>query len=352
MPREYSLNAYLHFEAVARRGTLARAAEELLVSPSAVSQQVKLLESQLGIKLFRRDGRRLALTLAGEQLFEACSSPVRMLRDVRRHLGKTRSTWRLDIRVAPSFGVRWLGPRLSGFIRANPEWDLRVDAAPDPTDFDRELVDLDVRYGLGRWPGHFSDPVLADRVLPLCSPGYRDALDAAPDDLPALLAGARLIDSARALFRWEHWLGRQRMAGAGRAGSIVMDRSSMALQLARDGVGVVLESLALASGELADGSLVPLFPAVPVVEFPAYWAVCPRRHLERRVVTAFLEWLAGEAARHEAEVGAALAAHGLTAETVDARAELARRGERDGDRGGARDGDRDVDGAPPPGGTQ
>ena len=324
MPREHSLNAYLHFEAVARRGTVIRAAEELLVSPSAVSQQVKLLEQQLGIKLFRREGRRLTLTLEGEQLFEACSAPVRMLRDVRRHLGKARSTWRLDIRVAPSFGVRWLGPRLSRFIAANPDWDLRVDAAPDPTDFDRELVDLDIRYGLGDWPGHYSEAVMSDRVLPLCSPGYRDSLRADPQDLRGLLAGARLIDSARALCRWSWWLPRHGVDDVERAASMVMDRSSMALQLACDGAGVVLESLALAARELADGELVPLCPGVPVVAFPAYWIVCPRRHLSRRAVGTFVGWLGAEVAAHDAGLSGCMERYGLGVETIDARAELVR----------------------------
>lgn len=322
MPREHSLNAYLHFEAVARRGTLARAAEELLVSPSAVSQQLKLLEQQLGIKLFRREGRRLALTAEGEQLYEACSAPVRILRDVRRHLGKARSTWRLDIRVTPSFGVRWLGPRLSRFIAANPGWDLRVDAAPDPTDFDSEIMDLDIRYGLGGWAGHFSEAVMSDHVLPLCSPAYRDSLCVHADDLHGLLARARFIDSARALCRWDWWLPRHGITCVANARSIVMDRSSMALDLARDGMGVVLESLALASGELCDGSLVPLSIEAPVISFPAYWIVCPRRHLSRRVVGTFADWLASEIETHESRVRASLKHHALTVETIDAPAEL------------------------------
>ncbi|WP_281683612.1 LysR family transcriptional regulator, partial [Thalassobaculum salexigens] len=150
MPRTPNLNGFLYFETVARRGTITRAAEELSVSPSAVSQQIKLLEQQLGVRLFRREGRLLSLTLEGEQLFQTSATALRMLRDARRHLGKTRETYRLNLRVSPSFGVRWLGPRLSDFVARYPDWDLRADAAPDPTDFDREVMDLDIRYGTGQ----------------------------------------------------------------------------------------------------------------------------------------------------------------------------------------------------------
>jgi LysR family glycine cleavage system transcriptional activator len=99
------LNGLLYFETVACRGTITRAAEELSISSSAVSQQIKLLEQQLGLKPFRQEGR---------------------------HPGKTQETHRLSLRVTPSFGVRWLAPRLSGFVARHPDRDPRVDAAPDP----------------------------------------------------------------------------------------------------------------------------------------------------------------------------------------------------------------------------
>ena len=244
MPTDLKLNAYLFFEAVARRGTVARAAEELSVSPSAVSQQIKLLEQQIGIRLFRKDGRRLSLTLEGEQLFQASSNAIRILRETQRNLGVSLESRRLSVRVSPSFGVRWLSPRLADFVSQNPGWDIRVDAAPDPTNFEVEVMDLDIRYGLGNWPGYFTAPVTKDYVLPLCSPGYRDRLTAAGD----VWAEARLIDSARALCQWDFWLAKTGVQARNEK-QILMNRSSMAIQLALDGTGVVLESLALASQE-------------------------------------------------------------------------------------------------------
>lgn len=319
MSRNLNLNAFVYFEAVARRGTLTRAAEELSVSPSAVSQQVKLLEQQLGVKLFRRDGRVLSLTLEGEQLFQTSNTALRMLRVAREGLGKTHETRRLNLRVTPSFGVRWLGPRLSDFIARHPDWDLRVDAAPDPTDFDREIMDFDIRYGTGVWTGFHMQPVVQDHVLPLASPDYLSSLSGTGAER---LDQARLIDSARAICKWDFWLYRNGIETRANRKTILMDRSTMAIQLALDGVGVVLESLALVAQDVAEGRLVPVTPHLPVVSFPAYWLLCPQRYLRRRAVRLFLEWITVQAAAHEAQVAEIARDHGLTLEAVDAVTEL------------------------------
>lgn len=316
MSRTPNLNGFLYFETVARRGTITRAAEEMSVSPSAVSQQIKLLEQQLGVMLFRRQGRLLSLTLEGEQLFQTSNAALGMLRDARRHFGKTRDSHQLNMRVTPSFGVRWLGPRLHDFVTRYPEWDLRVDAAPDPTDFDREVMDLDIRYSTGHWQGFHGQPVLKDHVLPLASPDYLADLEPA-DDPAGLFNQARLIDSARAICQWDFWLNRNRLEIETNRKSILMDRSSMALQMALDRVGIVLESLALAAPLVAGGRLVPVCPAIPVLCFPAYWAICPARHLTRRPVRQFLTWIEGQMATHDADIARIGDTHGLSFETLE-----------------------------------
>ncbi|MGR3793223.1 LysR family transcriptional regulator [Vannielia sp. SX4] len=317
MARTENLNAILYFETVARRGTLSRAAEELSVSPSAVSQQIKLLEQQLGVKLFRRDGRQLSLTLEGEQLYQSAGTALRMLKDARRNLGRSRETRRLNLRVAPSFGVLWLGPRLSRFVEKHPEWELRVDAAPDPTDFDREVMDLDVRYGTGDWGGMHVEPVVDDHILPLATPEYLEALGEDP------FGKARFIDSARNLCQWDSWLLRNGIETRANRKTLLMDRSSMALQLALDGVGMVLESLVVAEREVTEGRLVPVAPKMPVLRFPAHWAICPSRYLNRKAVQIFLGWIAEEAERHGRDVEAIVARHGLTVESFESVTELA-----------------------------
>ncbi|SEL33282.1 LysR substrate-binding domain-containing protein [Pacificibacter marinus] len=322
MARLNSLNSYVFFEAVARRKSVTRAAEELLVSPSAVSQQVKLLEQQLGIKLFRREGRSSSLTLEGEQLFKASSAAIRMLKDAQRHLGKQHEARRLNLRVTPSFGVRWLGPRLADFVQSQPTWDLRVDAAPDPTDFDREIMDFDIRYGTAAWEGFECQPILSDQVLPLCAPAMRDDLRARfGTDPAAMLGGARLIDSARALCQWDFWLHRNGLSVESNTKSILLDRSSLALQMACDGAGVVLESLAVATGEVARGDLVPLTPTLPVVEFPAYWVVCPARHMKRRAVASFLTWISEQADLHKITTSSIMEQYDLSVDVLQSPAD-------------------------------
>ncbi|MBB4265459.1 LysR substrate-binding domain-containing protein [Roseospira visakhapatnamensis] len=310
MSRDPTLNGMLYFEAVARHGGVTKAAEELGVSASAVSQQIKLLEQQLGVRLFFREKRQFRLTADGERLFHSTSAAFRMIRDARQLVARQRERRQLILRVSPSFGVRWLGPRLAGFIHQHPSWDLHVDATPDPTDFDREAVDLDVRYGAGDWSGLYVEDILDDYVLPMCSPAYLAHLReiVTPSAGQADLIGqARLIDSVKTLYRWDAWLERAGITPATDDARLRFDRSSMALQLGVRGVGIVLESVTLAHDELADGTLVPVCPALGALRFPAYWLMGPSRNQSRRIVQLFRDWLREECARHEALTQALLA---------------------------------------------
>lgn len=290
MARDLSLNSMSHFEAVARLGGIARASEELQISASAVSQQIRLLEQQLGVKLFHREKRHLRLTIDGERLFQTTSQAFQSIREVRTAIVRQRESHNLSIRVSPSFGVRWLAPRLIEFCKANPTWDLRVDATPAFSDFETEVVDFDLRYGEGAWAGLHSDCIVKDLILPMCSPSYLEELKKVSSDPRDQLQNAHLIDSVKGYFRWDYWLPRNGIVGARTAYPYRFDRSSMSVQLAKDGAGVVLESTTLAFEELRSGQLVPVSSEFEVIEFPGYWLVCPSRHMSRRAVKAFSDW--------------------------------------------------------------
>lgn len=290
-----------YFEAVARLTSVTKAAEEIGVSPSAVSQQIRQIEQQLGIKLFRREKQRLVLTLDGDRLYHTANQAFRALRNARNAIARHRDTRNLAVRVSPSFGVRWLGPRLVDFIADNPDWRIRVDATPDFTEFETEAIDLDLRYGLGNWPGLHAHCVMNDFVLPLCSPAYLDRLNAISGDLAEQLSSAVLIDSAKMLYRWDVWLAGQGIELAEISYPVRFDRSSMAIELAKQGGGIALDSLTLALPEVQNGDLVPFAPQLPVVSFAAYWLVCPPRHLSRRIVRRFADWIEEGGAAHEAE---------------------------------------------------
>lgn len=297
MARDLNLNAMAHFEAVARLGGVVRAAEDLQVSASAVSQQIRILEQQLGVRLFHREKRHLRLTIDGERLFQTTSQAFQSIREVRSAIVRQRESHNLSIRVSPSFGVRWLAPRLIEFVRQHPNWDLRVDATPNFSEFETEVVDLDLRYGEGGWAGLYSDCVVNDFILPMCSPAYLEGLRAISSDPHEQLAKARLIDSVKAYFRWDYWLPRNGVQGATMAYPYRFDRSSMSVQLAKDSGGVILESTTLAFEELRRGELVALSTEFEAVEFPAYWLVCPARHMGRRSVKLFSDWVRSVGAR-------------------------------------------------------
>jgi LysR family transcriptional regulator, glycine cleavage system transcriptional activator len=299
--RDINLKATEHFEAVARLGSVTKAAEELQVSPSAVSQQINALEKQFGVKLFRREKRRLVLTLDGDRLFQTTTQAFRAIRNARSAIARQRDHRNLVIRVSPSFGVRWLGPRIADFAAQNPDWNIRVDATPDFTAFETEPVDFDLRYGLGGWTGLTVDCVLHDLVLPLCSPAYLERLQQFSGDPAAQLAEARLIDSVKMLFRWDLWLASNRIEVRDLSYPFRFDRSSMAIELAKQSGGMALDSVTLCLPELQRGELVPFSTAFAVIDFPAYWFVCPPRHLNRRIVKRFSDWLGEACEEHQAQ---------------------------------------------------
>ncbi len=297
--RDINLKATEYFDAVARLGTVTKAAAELDVSPSAVSQQIRHLETQLGAKLFRREKRRLVLTLDGDRLFQTTSQAFGALRNARSAIGRQRDVRSLTIRVSPSFGVRWLGPRIAAFAAENPDWNIRIDATPDFTAFDTEAVDFDLRYGLGGWPGLTVECFMHDLVLPMCSPDYREKLQASSDKIDEQLATARLIDSVKMLYRWDIWLAANRIDLPDLTYPFRFDRSSMSIEMAKQGGGLALDSVSLCLPELERGELVPFCPERAVVDFQAYWFVCPPRHLNRRIIKRFAEWLTETCQGHE-----------------------------------------------------
>ncbi|MDE3081509.1 MAG: LysR family transcriptional regulator, partial [Paracoccaceae bacterium] len=229
--RDINLKATEYFEAVVRLGTVTKAAEELGISPSAVSQQIRLLETQFGVRLFRREKQRLILTLDGDRLFQTATHAFAAMRNARSAIIQQRNVRSLTIRVSPSFGVRWLGPRIAHFASENPEWNIRIDATPDFSAFDTEAVDLDLRYGLGGWPGLAVTRVMNDLVLPLCSPEYLKELQRHSDDPIAQLGAARLIDSVKTLYRWDLWLASNRNELPDLSYQFRFDRSSMAIEM-------------------------------------------------------------------------------------------------------------------------
>jgi LysR family glycine cleavage system transcriptional activator len=292
-PRLPSLNALRAFEAAARLASVSRAAAELHVTHSAVSHQIKSLESEIGVPLFRRVGRGVMATAVGEQLEAALSDAfARMARAVQQaRLGDRAGL--LTVSVEPSFAARWLVLRLGRFRAAHPEIDLRLSPTSAVADFAREDVDVAIRHGRGPWRGLQADHLMPARVFPVCSPAVLAAEP--PLAIPADLGRHTLLHEDSGLY-WSEWLG---AAGAGEVDAARgprFDSAHLTLAAAEAGQGVALADDALAAMELADGRLIRLFD-VEIATDKAYWLVYPPAAADRPKVAAFRAWLLAEAGR-------------------------------------------------------
>lgn len=286
------------FQTVARCGSVARAADVLHVTPSAVSQQVQSLEAYLGTALLVKTGRGVALTESGERYFEMIGDEVARIEEATRFIQGYRSSTTLTVRASPSLATKWLRPRLRSFLDENPGVDVRIDGTSDVSDFSREAVDVEIRHGDGRWQGLHVDGFASERFFPVCAPHYCQA-----GSIDALaVVSHRLIYSVKAQVQWETWFDMVGHRPSERWQKILFDRSHMAIDAAADGLGIALESDLMASGELRSGALVcPVGGNVQAVA-TTQWIVCPYEHLRQHKVKLFLEWLDVERAAWRKEV--------------------------------------------------
>ena len=292
-----SLNALRAFEAAARHGSLSRAAEELHVTHSAVSHQIKALETELGVPLLRRAGRGVAVTAVGQQLEAALGDAfARIARAVRLARQGDRGAV-LNVSVEPSFAVRWLVLRLGRFHAAHPEIDLRLAATGTLADFVRDGVDIAIRYGRGDWPGLQTEHLLAISSFPVCSPAL---LGKGPvPEHPADLTRHALLHEDDGTF-WRQWLAAAGAPDVDAGRGLRFDDTHLALAAAEAGQGVALGDEALAAAALAEGRLLRLF-RTEVATDKAYWLVHPPEAAAQPKVAAFRDWLLGEIRGAEAQ---------------------------------------------------
>jgi LysR family glycine cleavage system transcriptional activator len=259
------LAALRAFEAAARHSSFKRAASELAVTPTAISHQIRLLEATLGLQLFVRGTRRVDLTPAGARLFPALRDGFDGFEQAIRELGKPRREV-LTLSATPLFTARWLVPRVDGFRAANPGVDLRLHATSEVVDLLGGEADAAIRYGRGPFPGLFSEPLIAQDFVPMCSPTL------------GLTAQEQMRDAPLLHNEWRHqgpdtptWARWGRVAGIDGVDwtrGVTFTDEAHVIQAAIAGQGVALLSPLLLSAELEQGSLVhPFGPALPGVHF-------------------------------------------------------------------------------------
>lgn len=248
------LTAIRAFEAAGRLGTFAAAAGELGVTPSAVSHQVAALERHLGLRLFKRNGRRIALSGAGETYLRQVGDCLDRLGAATASLRDGSAQTALTVLCAPSFASKWLLPRIDTFVAAHPEWQVRIVASTA-----RSLTsdaDVGIFYGQPDDPGLATEPIVRERLVVLCSPMLleRGAPLAAPGDITR-----HVLIEANNRRVWKNWLDMHGLGASDVRTMMSVERSLFAIDAAVRGVGIILESDFLAAEEIADGRLVAPF---------------------------------------------------------------------------------------------
>ena len=283
------LRALAAFEAAARNLSFQKAAAELNVTPSAISQQIRILEENLALTLFKRLNRRILLTEAGELYYASVALAFSSMAEATDRIHQHLNPHILMIRSSPSFAVKWLLPRLPDFIARHPEIDVRLDGTNEKTDFAREAVDIEFRVGTGDWKGLHVEPIHRDVIVPLACPRLVEAAGLqAPTDLGK---GVRLIHSVKCPVSWEMWLTANHIPASVGFRGARFDRSFMAIDAAVNGLGVALDSEVLAEADLREGRLVIPFRGRQEFVCQILWMVCPFENLQRRTVVRFREWL-------------------------------------------------------------
>ena len=289
-----SLHALQVFDAAAQRLSFTAAARDLHVTQTAVSHQIRSLEAELGTALFRRMPRKLALTDAGQawaselrQIFLRLEQAHQRLRTRARSLRPI-----VALSTLPSFGSRWLVPRLGRFLAAQPEVEVRVSATESLVDFELEPIDICIRFGSGRYPHLFKEKLADDSWLAVCSPAFlsRHKLQS-----PADLEQHSLLQDSH-VEAWPRWFAAQRKRLSQHQRYTQLTDSSMVVEAAILGQGVALARRSLSLDELAAGRLVLPFPKVaPIPTGLAYYLVGPRENFKRQEIAAFLSWIRQEA---------------------------------------------------------
>ncbi len=292
------LNAFRTFEAAARLGGFAAAAEELLVTPAAVSQQIKTLEGQLGVALFRRLPRGLELTAAAKELLPQVSAGLAHFERGIGRLGGGELAGPLVVTAPPSLASLWLVPRLGSFADQYPDIQLQVGSREVPPDLNAGEADIRITYGMGNYPGLKVQQIMPDMIFPVCAPSL---LNRQPLRRFADLRNFRLledvrIDAAEPGMTWARWLRDEGVEPPPRTGFLEFTNSILLIQAAVAGLGVGLGRMSLAWEHLDRGTLVRPFAAERVADY-AYYAVTTEAGAERRRVRVFLEWLFAEAGK-------------------------------------------------------
>lgn len=287
-----SLNALRAFEAAARHASFTKAAAELHVTQGAVSHQVKALEAELGVALFRRLHQRLELTPAGVSYLPAVRDGFDRLEGGTAELLARERSNLLTVSMSPNFAAKWLVHRFGNFTERHPDIELRISPSIQRVDFQGDNVDMAIRHGDGRWPELHVARLCGEELFPVCSPRLLE--DGPPLREPADLRHYTLLHD-EGWQDWPVWFEAAGVRGLDAAKGPVLEYKSLAIDAACQGRGIALARTMLAAADLLAGRLVrPFALALPAPY--AYHIVCPKYAADRHKIVVFREWILAEAA--------------------------------------------------------
>jgi LysR family transcriptional regulator, glycine cleavage system transcriptional activator len=291
-----ALDLLVGFESAARHLSFTKAGEELFLTQSAVSRQMKELEDQLGVALFERRPRALALTEAGQQFYASAAQVLATMRGATERLRAQSGRRRpLSVTTTSSFAALWLIPRLAGFTRTHPGIDVRITADSRVQDLERDGLDLAIRHGPASLAGPNAVRLMGERVFPVCSPKL---LKKIPLQQPADLARHVLLqyddpDGRHPWLHWKTWLEVERLTDLRPAGTLIFSGYEQIIPAAVAGHGVALGRSPLVKDLIASGELVAPFKST-ADPARAYFVIATKAAEGRPEVADFIAWLKSE----------------------------------------------------------
>jgi LysR family transcriptional regulator, glycine cleavage system transcriptional activator len=287
-----ALNALKAFEAAGTSGSFTRAAEQLNVTQSAVSRQVRQLEEQLGETLLERHHHRLELTDAGRALLRTLQQSFDRIEVTVRTIQQKSDLNRLRVNVPPTFASRWLVPRLAKLHARHPSLELSVTTRLQDSLADSTALDCAIRFGDGEWEGLESSLLMHEEHIAVCAPSLltQEPFDLAEQTLLHVLAGEN-----QRFLTWRHWLDAARIEGVDTSGGYEFDLLDHAIRAAIEGLGVTIADRNMIGRELAEGRLAPVND-VHVDGRQSYWFVVRPEQKASKPLQLFRQWLQDEIA--------------------------------------------------------
>ncbi|MCF1471871.1 LysR family transcriptional regulator [Agrobacterium vitis] len=292
-PRRFlpSLHLLSAFEAAARTGSVTAAARELSLTQSAVSRQIKALEEQLGVELFHRERQTIRLTAGGNIYAREIRDALRIISTASLTLKANPFGGTLNLAILPTFGTRWLAPRLPRFLSRHPGITINLVTKLSYFDFRLEPVDAAIHFGLADWQGAEMSLLRSETVIPACSPELRDAYRF---QTPLDLRQAPLLHLTTRPDAWERWLASNDVQ-SDQVRGMLFDQFATAAQAAMAGLGVALLPEFLIEEEMASGRLVKAIDR-PMQSTEAYYLVWPNERGSHPPLQAFRDWILEETA--------------------------------------------------------